>query len=145
MQRIETSADWNPRPATTARDITLESDVRQVLRAMTPAQRLEALNSAIRNNDTAILAAAFSGPSLLIAMPAEERSALLGHWRRQHVPAWSRHERLKKATARIDQAGRAAIAWMRELSAATDLQELADKAEAARSAAEAMAKGKSDA
>jgi hypothetical protein len=135
LQRIETSADWNPRPATTARDITLESDVRQVLRTMTAEARLAALNSAIANNDSAVLSAAFAGPSLLISMPPEQRDALLQHWRKKHSPGFARYERLQEAAARVDQAGKSTVAWIKKLSAATNLEELATKAEAARASA----------
>jgi hypothetical protein len=140
MDRIATSKEWTPPHATTARDISLERDVAAVLRGMSTEERLAAINAAIANNETVTLAAAFSGPSLLIGMPAEQRAGLLQHWRQKHSPAWSRFQRLEKAKRFVDQAGTSTVAWVKQLSAGTGLQDLADKAEAARQSVEAIAK-----
>jgi hypothetical protein len=42
---------------------------------------------------------------------------------------------LQEAAARVDQAGKSTVAWIKKLSAATNLEELATKAEAARASA----------
>jgi hypothetical protein len=140
MDRISTSKEWTPATATSARDIAIERAVAAVLRGMSTEERLAAVNAAIVQNDSVTLAAAFSGPSLLIGMKAEQRDALLQHWRQKHSPAWSRFHRLEKAARFVDQAGKSAVAWARKLSAGTGLQDLADRAETARQAAEDTAK-----
>jgi len=137
---LEQSKDWTLPRSATARDIALDGEVRATLRAMAPEARLAALNAAIASNDAPVLSAAFSGPSLLIAMPADQRNALVDNWRKRHSPNWARHEQLKSAAAKVEQAGSASIAWLGELNAQTGLEQLVTKAAEARAKAEAAIK-----
>jgi DNA repair ATPase RecN len=139
---VEGGPAWNPARATSAHAISIERATADALRSMSAEERMSAVNQAIRDDDQTVLAALACGPAFLTGMKNEQRAPFLNAWRAKHSAAWSRHQKLKAAAARVQQAGDSTVAWVRSLqSAGTGLEDLASKAADARAAAEATAKG----
>ena len=114
----------------------IETEICNVIGAMSPDKRREVFEEAIRLADDTTIGAVLHGPSILCNMTRAEQAMHRSTWRERRFAAeMDRQRRLRKAVEALSRGGTVLLAYIGSLTDANAVAAAEKTAEAAKAAA----------